>query len=460
MTALAPMDTAQYRRAYDQFVTLSPLKHQPSFMHAARARGMERFEKLGFPTTKHEEWKYTNIVPLTTIPFAPEPIRSSSGIHAGDISSLLPAGEKASRNVIVFVDGTYAPDLSRLGNADGVTLAGIAEALAKGGTLASRIEEHLGWHAPTDSNAFAALNTAFLNDGAYVHVSSKASVDDPICILHVATATSGGRVTHPRTLIVVGEQARATIIESYASLADAQAPAFVNAATEVVAAADSNVDHYLIQTNEPHSYHIGATQVVLARGAHFSTHTITIGTRFCRNTAGATLNGRDIECTMNGLYFVSGDQLVDNHTSIDHAQPHCDSHELYKGILDGRSRAVFNGKVFVRKDAQKTDAKQTNRNLILSDDAIVDTKPQLEIFADDVKCTHGATIGQLDENALFYLQSRGIGEEAARSLLTYGFADDVLKRIKVKSLRETLERALFEGLRSRFGAVLAEIETN
>jgi Fe-S cluster assembly protein SufD len=295
--------------------------------------------------------------------------------------------------------------------------------------------KHLARYAPLD-NPFVALNTAFLG-GVRVHqIAAGAVVEQPIEIAH---QTADGAAAHPRTLILVGADAHCTILERYSG----SGKYFTNAVTEVVCGDRAVVDHYRIQQESAEAFHFGSLQAQLGRSSNFSTHNISLGAALARFDTGAVL-AEGTEATLNGLYIVGGSQHVDNHTVIDHAMPHGTSHELYKGILDGRSQAVFNGRIIVRKDAQKTDSKQTNKNLVLSDDAVINTKPELQIHADDVRCTHGATIGQLDAESMFYLQSRGIGKSDARSLLTYAFAQDIVDRIKVPALRDSLERSLFE----------------
>jgi Fe-S cluster assembly protein SufD len=309
------------------------------------------------------------------------------------------------------------------------------------GLSTSNLEEargHLANHALYDQNAFVALNTAFLENVTFLRVPRGAVLEQPIEIAYDA-GQANGLSHHPRTLIVVGPDAHCTIVERYTG----RGSYFTNAVTEIVAGDGAVVDHYKVQLESESAFHVATMQVALGRSTNFSTHNISLGGAVVRNDIGATLS-EGTEATVNGLYVVNGTQHVDNHTSIDHAKPHATSHELYKGILDGRATAVFNGRILVRKDAQKTDSKQTNKNLVLSDEAVINTKPELQIFADDVRCTHGATIGQLDAESLFYLQSRGIGKEQARNLLTYAFAKDIVDRIKVQSLRDSLERVLFE----------------
>jgi Fe-S cluster assembly protein SufD len=303
----------------------------------------------------------------------------------------------------------------------------------------SEAEPHLGKYAQCDRNAFVALNTAFLSNVAVLRVERSAVVETPLHLVFMAAGGSEPGAVHPRTLIVVGAGAQCTIIETYVGTGKYLS----NAVTEIVAGDGAVVDHYKIQLESPEAFHIATMQANLGRSTNFSSHSIALGGALVRNDANATLS-EGTEATLNGLYVVNGHQHIDNHTEIDHAKPHGMSHELYKGILDGKATAVFNGRIIVRKDAQKTDSKQTNKNLVLSDDAVIDTKPELQIFADDVRCTHGATIGQLDEESMFYLQSRGIGREQARSLLTYAFAQDILDRIKVPALKEHLGKVLFE----------------
>jgi Fe-S cluster assembly protein SufD len=295
--------------------------------------------------------------------------------------------------------------------------------------------EHRDWLVG-DQNPFVALNSAFMLDTVLLRVPRGAVIEEPIRISNYAARPHS---VHPRVVIAVGADAHCTIVEAYSG----SGPYFTNAVTEIVAGDRAVVDHYKLQEESLEAFHIATLHATLGRSAAFSSHSISLGGALVRNDANATLS-EGSDATLNGLYVVNGTQHIDNHTMIDHAMPHGTSHELYKGILDGKAHAVFNGKIIVRKDAQKTDSKQTNKNLVLSDDSVVDTKPELQIFADDVRCTHGATIGQLDAESLFYLQSRGIGKSQARSLLTYAFAQDIVDRIKVQSLRDSLEKILFE----------------
>ncbi|HWQ54451.1 MAG TPA: Fe-S cluster assembly protein SufD [Bryobacteraceae bacterium] len=403
------------------------------WLDALRESAMREFSARGFPTTREEEWRFTNVAPIARVPF--------ERAHAADLTpesleTLLFSMPGATR--LVFVNGRFAPRLSSV--AEGVKAGSLAEALR---TDPDAVRTHLAQHASVAANAFVALNTAFIEDGAWVRVTRGTVVEQPVYLVYVSVAGAAPAVTHPRTLVTVGPNAQLSLAEVYVGLGEQVY--FTNAVTEIAAGESAVVDHYKLQLERTSAFHVATMQVKLGRSANFSSHSISLGGALVRNDANAVLD-EGCEATLNGLYLVNGTQHVDNHTAIDHAQPHAASHELYKGILDGHSSAVFNGKIYVRKDAQKTDAKQTNKNLVLSEDAVINTKPELQIWADDVRCTHGATIGQLDAEAVFYLQSRGIGREEARDLLTHAFARDVIDRIKVEPLRDRLERVLFERL--------------
>ena len=381
-----------------------------------RDSAFERFCALGFPTTRDEEWRFTSVAPIarTRWPEAPQAIPGSE--RAAD--AVAPWTTGGIR--LVFVNGR---------------LTGPVPALPQGleaGLLTERSELNL----IVPKTAFVALNTAFLGEVAWVKAARGAVVETPIHLVYITTADA---YVAPRVLIQAGADAHLTVVESFVGTG----AYFTNAVTEIAAGQGAVVDHYKVQCESLDAYHVAAMGARLGQSANFRTHSISLGGKLARNDIGAVLS-EGTEATLNGLYIVNGSQHVDNHTTIDHAKPHGTSHELYKGILDGESGAVFNGKIIVRQDAQKTDSKQTNKNLVLSDNSVVNTKPELQIWADDVRCTHGATIGQLDAEALFYLQSRGIGRKEARSLLTYAFAEDIVDRIKVESLRDSLEKVLFE----------------
>ncbi|HLI82569.1 MAG TPA: Fe-S cluster assembly protein SufD [Bryobacteraceae bacterium] len=356
------------------------------WVQALREAALERFQQLGFPTTHEEEWRFTNVAPIAKF----------------------------------FKMGQALPPASSIPDA---------------------ARAHLAQHAQFNLNPFAALNTAYFRDITFHQVLRGAVLEDPI---HITYQAQLNQTQHPRTLILVGPNAQCAIVESY--LGPGQH--FTNAVTEIVVGEGAVVDHYKVQRESLEAFHVHTLHATLGRSANFSSHSISLGGALVRNDANVTLS-EGAEATLNGLYIAAGRQHVDNHTQIDHARPHGTSHELYKGILDGHATAVFNGRIIVRKDAQKTDSKQTNKNLVLSGDAVINTKPELQILADDVRCTHGATIGQLDSEAMFYLQSRGIGAREARDLLTYAFAQDILDRIKVSGLRRELETELFRKFHER-----------
>jgi len=376
------MTTGVSEQVAEWLIDFSAQEDAEPWLQEIRTEAFFRFSEQGFPTTHNEEWRFTNVAPIARTNF---------------------------RNI--------------LSPATDIPLA---------------VRKYLAKLAPAD-HPFVALNTAFLN-GVTVHqVPAGAVLDQPIEINYHVDEQAGPPVVHPRTLIVVGANAQCRIVESYSG----KGRYFTNAVTEIVAGEGAVVDHYKVQREDTSAFHVATLAAQLGRSTSFSTHNISLGGALVRNDINVVL-AEGTEAIVNGLYIVNGTQHVDNHTSIDHAKPHGTSHELYKGILDDKSSAVFNGRIIVRKDAQKTDSKQTNKNLVLSDDAVIDTKPELQILADDVRCTHGATIGQLDAESMFYLQSRGIGKQQARSLLTYAFAQDIIDRIQVPALREQLEKFLFE----------------
>jgi Fe-S cluster assembly protein SufD len=428
----------------DLYLTsFGPLEQAPAppWLRRLRKAALTRFDQLGFPTARNEEWKFTSVAPLLHVPFklAAEPALVEGAAVAPD--------RFAGAVQLVFINGQFSHELSACSELPaGVIVTSLAAAIRES---PEQVEPHLARHARHDHHPFIALNTAFVQDGALIVVPRGVSFDRPIHLVFASTAPGEPTMSYPRVLVVAGTSSRLTLVESYVGLeSDVY---FTNAVTEVVAGENSSIDHYKVVRESAAAFHVGALQVQLARSSTFTSHAVTIGGGWVRNESRAVLDGEGCECTLNGLYVASGKQHVDNHTVIDHARPHCASHELYKGILDGQAHGVFHGRIFVRQDAQKTDAKQTNQTLLLSEDAVIDTKPQLEIFADDVKCTHGATVGQLDAAAVFYLRSRGIGLEAARSLLTYAFANEIVNRIKVEPVRARLE----EGLLARHHLPLA-----
>lgn len=401
--------------------------------HQTRTEALSAFGRLGFPTTKDEEWKFTNVEPIARTPFRPVIQRTDDGVGRKEIRPYLL--EDTDAHCLVFLNGHYAQELSAVGKCpEGLRVESLAQALKAD---PEGVLEVLGRQVPTEVNGFVALNSAFLRDGAFVRVPENVEVERPVHLLFLSSRIEEPFAVHPRVVVSVGRNSRVTIVESYASLSPSVH--LTNAVAELFVAEDAVVEHDKLQNESEQAYHIWTAHVRLGAGSVFTSNAISLGGAIVRNTLTAELVGERAEATLNGLSLGTGRQVIDNHTAIDHAKPNCPSHELYKAILDGDSRGVFNGKIFVRKDAQKTDAKQTNQTLILSDSAAIDTKPQLEIFADDVKCTHGATVGQIDQEQVFYLTTRGIGEEAARDILTYAFAADVVGRIHVDAVRAQLE---------------------
>jgi Fe-S cluster assembly protein SufD len=413
---------------------------EPAWLSKIRREAIARFAALGFPGVKNEEWKYTNVGPIARVPF--RPANEQAGLEVGPHTGLLPGGEGAR---IVFINGRPAPGLSKAA-AGPVVARSLREALREEPQL---LEPHLARHASLEKNAFTALNTAFLEDGAFVRIPRGTIAREPVHLIFLSAADGGEpAVSHPRNLILAEPNSQATIIETYigsGALPEGGGVYFTNAVTEVVCEEGAVLEHYKVQRESLSAFHVQTIQAAQGRASNFASHNVCFGAALARTDINVLFTAQGSECALNGLFLAGGSQHVDNHTLIDHAKPRCTSRELYKGILDGRSRGVFHGKIIVRPDAQKTDAVQTNKNLLLSREALVNSTPALEILADDVKCRHGSTIGQLDANSLFYLRSRGIGEREARALLTYGFAADLASRIRVPWVREEVEALL--GLR-------------
>jgi Fe-S cluster assembly protein SufD len=411
------------------------------WLRVIRQRGMSRFEALGFPTMKNEDWHFTSVAPIAERTFRAAAVSSQDVSSEGSTAGIVAPADLGRFTfgefkwpTLVFVNGEFAPDLSAYaGLGKGVRVGSLARALQSG---TGRPERHIGKIAAFEQHSFTALNTAFIRDGAFIEIEADAVVEEPIHLVFVSEGY-GESVSHPRNLIVAGRHSRASLIESYVSIRDSVY--FTNAVTEISVGEGAHLDHYKIQRESESAFHVGTTQVRQARDSQFHSFSFAVGGALSRTNIYTSLDGDAATCTLNGLYLADGTQHIDNQTIIEHIAPNCPSHEVYKGVLDGRSHGVFNGKVYVHPEAQKTDGKQSNNNLLLSPTARVDTKPQLEIFADDVKCTHGATVGRLDEMAMFYLNSRGIGPDSARTLLTYAFAADVLETIELEPLRKALE---------------------
>ena len=408
---------------------------EPGWVAAIRRDGMERFRETGFPTVREDAWKYTNVAPFVKIPY--QLASEERGSFPRPRPLPLPAGAGVQ---IVFVNGRYAPELSSVGLlAGGLEVASLADVLT---SRPEAVEPYLA-KVVRDGNAFAQLNSAFVDDGVFVRIPARTTVPDPIHLVFLSEPAFGPTVSHPRNLVIAEAGSQAAVVETF--LGTAGEPYFTNAVTEVVLGDGAVLDFSKLQQEGDAAFHVATTAVSLARNSNFTSHSISLGGALARNDLNVRLDAEGADCTLNGLFLGNGTQLLDNHTLIDHAMPHGTSRELYKGILDGKSRGIFHGTIIVRPDAQKTDAMQTNKNLLLSKESLVNSEPALEIFADDVKCRHGSTIGQLDAAAMFYLRSRGIGEDEARSLLVYAFASDVASRIRVAPLRALVEQQL--GLR-------------
>ena len=411
------------------------------WLSTLRERGMARAEALGFPTMKNEDWHFTSVTPISERTFRAAETSSGSASSEGSTAGIVARADlarftfgKPEWHTLVFVNGEFAPDLSSYAGLGSAVRVGSLARAARAGI--GRPERHLGKIAAFDQHFFTALNTAFIRDGAFVEIQPDAVVQEPIHLIFVSEG-SGESVSHPRNLIVAARNSRAVVIESYVSIRDSVY--LTNAVTEIMLGDGARLDHYKIQRESAKGFHVGTTQVRQSRDSQLHSFSFAVGGALARTNIYTSLDGEAATCTLNGLYLADGTQHIDNQTSIEHIAPNCPSHEVYKGVLGGRSHGVFNGKVYVHPEAQKTDGKQSNNNLLLSPTARIDTKPQLEIFADDVKCTHGATVGRLDDTALFYLSSRGIGPERARTLLTYAFAADVLETIELEPLKKDLE---------------------
>jgi Fe-S cluster assembly protein SufD len=414
------------------------IQHGIPWLAPIRRAAMDRFAAVGFPTTRDEDWRFTDVSSIAQTAFQ----AASAGATAlapEAISGLLFHGLAGPR--LVFVDGRYAPHLSSLAGAGGAVLRSLAEALTENRRT---LQMHLGRYADPQHDPFCALNTAFLEDGAYVAVPGGLILEEPIHVLHVATAAGVPRVAHPRNLILVGANSQAAILEDYVSLADGVH--FTNSVTELVIGENSAVGHYHIARENRQANQVSRLRAEQARSSTFTSHTVLLGGALVRRNIHPVLAGEGAECLINGLFMGTDRQHIDNFMRVEHASAHCSSRQEFKGILDGHARGVFHGRIVVHKDAQKTDAKQTNMNLLLSDGAQIDTKPQLEIYADDVKCTHGATIGQINEEAVFYLRSRGLSAPAARALLLFAFAGESLNRMKIGPVRRHLERLVADWL--------------
>ena len=408
-----------------------------NWLQTLRRDALDTFTDVGFPTPRDEAWKYTRVSSIEKHAFTlPQPASESQS----SLTHLNALPLDCHR--LVFVNGVFDRSVSNIdATPSGVTVLSLSEAIRLNPEV---LEPHLSHYADSSANGFAALNTALFSEGAFVHLSPGTTGDKPIVLLFVSEPGQHEVCAHPRILVVAEERSSAQIVEHYCG--DNEAIYFNNAVTEIYLAPKAHIGHYKLQDEGRKSFHIATLQVAQARDTHFTSHSVSLGGQLVRNDINSSLDDENTICELNGLFMATGRQHIDYHTRIDHRKPFGVSREYYKGVLDGRGRGVFNGRVYVHPDAQKTDAEQYNNNLLLSRNAEIDTKPQLEIFADDVKCAHGATVGQLDEDMVFYLRARGLSESVARGLLTFGFASDVLQRMSLVPLRELLQRQLVNWL--------------
>lgn len=414
---------------------------EPSWLQLFRKNAFDRFQRRGFPTTREEDWKYTNVTAIGKARFLPAGSQSENRIEADELSSL--TYEEARQNTFVFVNGRFRQELSSRDTGD-VVFMKLADAVA--GTPYGDMVRHHYERSAADEHGFISLNTAFA-DGVLLVIPANKKIDRPLHLLFAAKNGQGQpAATFPRVMVVAEENSSAILLETYAGIN--RGSYLTNGIIDFVLAQGSNLKHYKIQRENTESFHLAATRVDLGPNANYDATTINLGAAISRHGIDVKMDHEGAQCRVDGLYMVEGKQHTDTHSTIDHRQPHCSSQQLYKGILDGQSRAVFNGKVFVRHGAQQTIARQTNKNLLLSKEARVDTKPQLEIFADDVKCAHGAAVGQLEPDEIFYLESRGIRPQLARNLLTFGFAEEVIEKINIDSIRHELNNAVLNRLQT------------
>jgi Fe-S cluster assembly protein SufD len=436
MTPQADKGTESLVREFSQFESAA----QPKWLVPVRKSGMASFVEQGFPTLRDEDWRFTNVAPITRLDFQPASRVAANGAESKILTESVFAGLAGQR--LVFVNGFFSEKLSSLKPADGgVRIENLSAALAKDSAL---IEKHLGKYAETEKNSFAALNQAMFSDGAFIFVPAGVEVAGPVQLIYISSAQKSGETIQPRNLVVAEANSRLTVVESY--LSTGNVAYLTNAVTEIVAGDNAFVELVKVQDEAASAFHIATIAGEFGRTSNVSVHSFALGAKLSRNNIRTRLAGEGLECILNGLYLTRDEQLADHHMIVEHAQPHCASHEYFNGILDDKSKGVFHGRILVRQIAQKTDAKQTNKNLLLSDNASADTKPQLEIYADDVKCTHGATIGQLNDESIFYLRSRGIPMEVARRMLIHAFAGEIIERIQCEPAREVIDKLVWDRL--------------
>jgi len=436
-------DERVYSTAFREAMRLREMI-EPSWLSRLREDSFEKFERTGFPVVQQEEWKYTNVAAIAKTNFTPVLARNGTRPDSDWLASF--AYEETHNSTAVFLNGIFQPDLSSLrALPKDVVAIELGEALLSG-QHGESVRKLLESGIQLAENGFTSLNTALFSSGLFLKIPRGQRIETPIHLLFIGQSGHKGALpaAFPRILMVGEENSSATIIESYASPDDDVY--LTNAIVDVRLGSGARIEHYKVQRESANAFHVATTSADLGPNANYNATTINFGAALSRHDIDVRMDHEGAECSVDGLYMIDGNQHTDTHSIIDHRRPRSRSQQLYKGILDGKSRAVFNGKVFVRHGAQQTDARQTNKNLLLSKEARVDTKPQLEIFADDVKCTHGAAIGQLEEDEVFYLESRGIRPELARNLLTYGFAEEVIEKIKIASVRQELDAAVLNRL--------------
>lgn len=412
-----------------------------AWLSQLRNQAWSQFAELGLPTARrgNEKWKYTDIRPIASAAFEyPLDLDPDAGTNSAELKGVAPWQDDWVS--LVFVDGCYSSSLSTAA-ANGVSMGSLADAITIQGDV---VEKHLAQHASFEDDGFTALNTAFVQDGAFIHIPDGQPAPAVVNLIFVTTGREQPRVTYPRTLVLAGRNTKLVMLESYLSLTDERF--FTNAVTEIVLEDGASVEHYRLSLENTEAFHVGVSRVYQSRDSAFTSASFAKGAALGRNDFQVLLDGPGASCTLNGLYFTSGTQHMDNFINIDHAKPYGASRLYYKGILDGRSKAVFGGTVVVRKDAQKTDAQQTDKNLLLSDDAEVDSKPSLLIYADDVKCGHGATAGHIDQDTLFYMRSRGLDLETASRILIHAFASEIIQTVQLEPLQEYLDHLFTQAI--------------
>jgi Fe-S cluster assembly protein SufD len=442
MTVEQVTTTGPYEDAFRQLLAKSSAA-EPSWLTRQREKAFGYFQRFGFPTVREEDWKYTNVSPITRAKFNPLFHSTVAADLNGSAEAFIYDETRGSR--LVFLNGVFQRKLSSVADLQSNLIAGDFAETLKQPADAERIREYFTKNS--EYNGFTALNEALFSSGAFLVIPRGAEIKTPIHLLFISQAQNGEAPTSfPRVLIIAEANSAATIVEGYAGVGGGNY--FTNAVVDLNIGPGARLEHYKIQRENLSAFHVATSSASLGKNSRYDTTAINLGASLSRHNIDVRFDDEGGECAVDGLYMLDTNQHSDTHSLIDHRYPHCTSHQLYKGVLDGKSHAVFNGKVFVRHGAQQTDAQQTNKNLLLSNEARVDTKPQLEIFADDVKCAHGAAVGQLSEEELFYLESRGINPVLARNMLTYGFAEEVIEKIKIDSIRRELDGVVLNRLHS------------